>query len=492
MYLQPDGRNQETDVVVIGTGPGGLSAVGAAVEAGAQVVAIEAQDKIGGNGLLSTGFVAFVNSAQQRVQGLQDSVAIFMKDCRKIIDDNSEHYGIVWDEKLTRVYAERSAEMYDVLTARGVKFTRLIKRPSVCTVDRVAAAEDTKMFPAAFEQDFAGPNVTTYVSCTAQRLLFEGGVVTGVQIQPRDGSPPFTVRARKGVILATGGFGANPALRRRYQPDIEVMDAYVGLATCRGDGHLLGQAIGGDLINMTMIPEVVVIASYTTASAIAVNVDGRRFHDEAGPYPASVAALKQQKGRKGYYIWDDKTQQSEKHYIDQMLGPTISGQTLEELAAKIGVPPDALESEVGSWNGFLATGQEKEPSTGRVQYAADRRPIEQEPFWAKPMIRGIGVTYGGFVTTTDMQVVDIFGKAIPGLFAVGDCAGGMAPIGEMGGTHLGGGFVFGRIAGLAAAKGENVKPHTRATFGQFLDKTGKTEMRNPIVSISADQIVAPR
>lgn len=491
MYVKSDGKDEETDVLVIGTGPGGLSAVGSAVEAGAKVVAIEAHDQIGGNGVLSTGWVAFMNSSQQWAQGLQDSVDIFMSDCKKLVDDCSERYGVIWDETLTRLYAERSGEMYDILTARGVKFTRLIKRPLTCTVERMAAVENTEMFPAAFENEFAGPHVRTYVSCVAERLLFEHGVVKGALVQPRDCAPSFIVRARKGVILATGGYGANPGLRRHYQPDIEFMDAYAGLPTCRGDGHLLGQAIGGDLINTAMIPELVVIPSHTAESAIAVNVDGNRFHDETGPYAHRVTALKQQKGRKGYYIWDNATQNKERHYIDQMPGETVSGETLEELAAKIQVPAEALKREVKEWNEFLASGRVKEHSTGRVQYAADRRLMDEGPFWAKPMILGISLSCGGFVTTTKMQVVNVFGKTIPGLFAVGDCAGGMTPTAEMGGTHLGGGFVFGRIAGLAAVRGENAEPHTKATFGQFLNKNAKAETRNPIVNVSAAEI-APK
>lgn len=73
MYCQSDGKDLETDVVVIGTGPGGLSAVGSAVKAGAEVVAIEAHEQIGGNGVLSTGWVAFVDSKLQRDQGIQVS-----------------------------------------------------------------------------------------------------------------------------------------------------------------------------------------------------------------------------------------------------------------------------------------------------------------------------------------------------------------------------------------------------------------------------------
>ena len=79
MYISPDGKDQETDVIVIGTGPGGLASVGSAIAAGAEVVAIEAHDNIGGNCLLSTGWVAFVDTQMQRAQNIHDSVELFMK-----------------------------------------------------------------------------------------------------------------------------------------------------------------------------------------------------------------------------------------------------------------------------------------------------------------------------------------------------------------------------------------------------------------------------
>lgn len=167
MYVKPDGNDQDTDVIVVGTGPGGLASVGAAVEAGAQVVAIEAHENIGGNGLLSTGWVSFVNTSMQRAQNIEDSVDIFMEDCRKLVKESSAIYGLIWDEKLTRIYAERSAEMYEILTKRGVVFDRLIKRPLQTSVDRLAAVQSTSMFPAAFESDFAGPHVKTYLKCSA-------------------------------------------------------------------------------------------------------------------------------------------------------------------------------------------------------------------------------------------------------------------------------------------------------------------------------------
>ena len=486
MYISSDGKDQVTDVIVIGTGPGGLSSVGSAVAAGAEVVAIEAHDNIGGNGLLSTGWVAFVDTPMQRAQNIHDSVELFMKDCGKLVDESGRIYGLVWDEKITRIFAENSAEMYSILTARGVKFDRLIKRPLQTSVDRLAAVADTKMFPAAFERDFAGPHVKTYLQCSAQRLIVEDGAVKGVQVQHRDGGVNFTVRARKGVILATGGYQANPSLRRHFQPDKTVMGIYPGLSTCRGDGHLLGQALGGDLINMTMIPPIVAVPSHVTESAIAVNSSGRRFHDEAGPYLDRVKALEKQHQQSGFYVFDDKTFANKRFYVDPMPGERISANTLGELGAKIGVPADALQRSVQDWNSFLASGEEREKATGRVQFAPDRRGITEAPFFASPMAAGISLTVGGFVTTETMQVVNIFGEVVPGLFAVGDCAGGLTPTAEMGGTHLGGGFVLGWVAGSAAATGKTSLPHTRPTFGQFIDK--EEQIAGPIINVTAAQV----
>jgi fumarate reductase flavoprotein subunit len=488
MYLQPTAADLTTEVVVIGTGPGGLSAVGSAIAHGAQVVAIESHDNIGGNGLLSTGWVAFVDSALQRSLGIRDSVDLFMKDCKRLLDQTHHLYGLTWDQELTRFYAEQSSKMYDELMSRGVKFTRLIKRPLQTSVDRLAAVGDTKMFPAAFERDFSGPNCKTFLCCSAQRLLTDSaGAVIGVIVQPRDNQPSFTVYARKGVILAAGGYGANLALRRHFQPDTSDVTIYSGLHTCRGDGQLIGQAVGGDLINMTMIPPIVAVPSHLTEEAIAVNLSGHRFHDEAGPYYDRVYALRQQPQKTGHYIFDSETYAAKTRYVDPMAGPLTQAPTLASLAQKLGISAAAVESSVGKWNDFLTSGAATDPATGRVQFAPSRRPIAQAPFYSKRMVEGVSLTCGGFVTTISMQVVDVWGKAIPGLFAVGDCAGGLTPTAEMGGTHLGGGFVLGWEAGRAAAKGEYTEPHTAAVFGQAVEKNKGVDMSMPIISVDVQQ-----
>jgi predicted oxidoreductase len=129
VYIKPDGEDVHTGMVVVGTSPRGLSAIGSAVKSGAQVVTIEALDWIGGNGVLPTGWIAFVNSKLQRDQGIRKSPELFMKGREKLLATTSTLYPIIWDKKLTQLYAKRSSEMYDILKDRGVRFTRLIKPP---------------------------------------------------------------------------------------------------------------------------------------------------------------------------------------------------------------------------------------------------------------------------------------------------------------------------------------------------------------------------
>lgn len=164
----------------------------------------------------------------------------------------------------------------------------------------------------------------------------------------------------------------------------------------------------------------------------------------------------------------------------------IQAATLAQLAAKINVPPSALEASVCEWNQFLASGACKDPVTGRVDFATNRRPIAEAPFYSSRMVPGISLTAGGFITTTSMQVVDVYGEPVPGLFAAGDCAGGFTPTAEMGGTHLGGGFVLGRVAGLAAAgKTDLARPHMETAFGRCLPSIleGRLERRLPIIDM---------
>ena len=441
------------DVVVLGTGPAGMAAVSAAAAEHAEVVAVEPMSHIGGNAVWSTGYLAFVGSQMQADQGIADDVETFVRDARHMVDLAEDHFGVIWDEDIVRLFATESAQTYRILTERGVRFSRFIPRPTQHTVDRMAAIEDTWMLARAYRPDFELPNVTALYGHLGQRLVVEDGRVTGVVVAPADGGAGFTVTARRAVVLAAGGYQSNPLLRQRYQPGFVARAPYLGIDTCRGDGHLMGQAVGGDLVNMTFVPPLVIVSSSVVEDAIAVNAAGLRFHDEAGPYEERVERMHAQPQRRAHYVMDAVVAREKATLLSQMPEPAVAADTLAELAALIGVPADALAATVGRWNAFLATDATVDPEFGRVVLPPGRRTCSTGPFTAVPMVEGVNFCSGGFTTTTDMQVVDVFGAPIPGLFAAGDCAGGLNAVADLGGIHISGGLTLGRVAGRSAARG---------------------------------------
>lgn len=486
--FQPDEPGKlVADVVVLGTGPAGMAAVAAAAGTGVDVLAVEALDAIGGNAVWSTGYMAFVGSRMQLEQGIRDDVDRFVEDAARMVAEAGEVFGLTWDESLVRLYAQESARTYDILTARGVAYSRFIPRPLQHSVDRMLATVDTWAFQRAFQPDFERLNVRTLFSTTATRLLSDArGRVIGVRAVTADGTP-LELTARRGVVLATGGYQANPELRQRYQPHYLATGPYLGVGTCRGDGHLMGQAVGGDLVNMTHVPPLVMVSSSLVEDAIAVNVAGRRFHDEAGPYEGRVAALLQQPGRRGWYVFDDTVAQEKGQLVAQMPQPGVAAGSLAELAAAIEVPAEALRDTVARWNTFLDGGQVRDPDTGRVVMPPGRRACVTPPFTAVPMVVGVNFVSGGFRVTGDLQVIDVFGDPIAGLYAAGDTLGGLAATADLGGTRIAAGFTLGRLAGRSAAEGRHDTLRRHSVQGASLPSQLETRLALVHVDGPADR-----
>ena len=464
---------REVDVIVAGTGPAGMAAVTACARAGVEVAAIEPLDTIGGNAVWSTGYLAFVNSEAQKDAGVSDSIERYLSDAAHMVELLGDRFGVIWDRELTRLFAEESSNTYDFLVSHGVRFSRFIPRPRQHTVDRMLAIEDTWMLKRAHEQFFAMPNVHTFFGHFGERLIMDGGRVVGMRVAPWSARESgeveaFEIRARKGVVLACGGYQSNPAMRLRYQPGYVANGPYLGVGTCRGDAHIMGAAVGGDLINMTAVPPLVIVSSAFVEDSIAVNRAGQRFTDEAGPYEERVDAVNAQPERWGHFIFDNETMQRKPQLAAQMPQECVSAPTLRDLAGVIGCDPDGLEASVAQWNAFLASGAESDPATGRVIVPEERRQIKQGPFWSSRMVVGINFVCGGFNTTLDMQVVNAFGEPIPGLWAAGDAAGGMNVTSDLGGVHIAGGLTLGRIAGQSAAAGKQSAPKQFKLRGEGL------------------------
>jgi len=169
-----------------------------------------------------------------------------------------------------------------------------------------------------------------------------------------------------------------------------------------------------------------------------------------------------------HYIFDNVTFVRKAALLQQMPKRSVSALTLHQLAQRIGAAPDELAASVAEWNAFLASDGEKEAEFGRVVLPEERRPIVEGPFHAVEMVIGSNFVAGGMRVSTAMQVVDVFGEAIPGLYAAGDSVGGLNPTAELGGMRLAGGFTLGRIAGVAAAENRSGEISGPALQGAFL------------------------
>jgi fumarate reductase flavoprotein subunit len=145
----------------------------------------------------------------------------------------------------------------------------------------------------------------------------------------------------------------------------------------------------------------------------------------------------------GYNNWG----QTADELVEQ--GYAFQADTLEELAAQIGVPADALVETVNNYNSYYDAGVDKE--FGKELMKAR---IDTPPFYASPRVPTVHHTMGGIKINTEAQVIGIDGEVIPGLYAAGEVTGGIHGTNRLGGNAIADIIIFGRIAGANAAQGK--------------------------------------
>ncbi len=330
-------------------------------------------------------------------------------------------------------------------------------------------------------------------------LHLEDGVVRGVYVRasaaagPAASTEPRLIRARRGVILATGGFEHNEQMRVKYQRAPINTEWTVGAKANTGDGILAGEKVGAALDTMEdawwgpTVPLVgapwFALSERNSPGSIIVNMSGDRFMNESMPYVAAVHHMYGGKHGQGpgpgenIPAWLVFDQRYRDRYIFAGLNPgqrlpqkwldsgvIVSADTLGKLAGKIGVPADRLQATVQRFNGFARTGVDKDYHRGESAY--DRyygdptnKPnpnlgeISDPPYYAAKLVPGDLGTKGGIRT-------DVYGRAlrddnsvIAGLYAAGNVS---APV--MGHTYPGPGgtigpaMTFGYLAALHLAR----------------------------------------
>jgi succinate dehydrogenase/fumarate reductase flavoprotein subunit len=335
--------------------------------------------------------------------------------------------------------------------------------------------------------------VVLWPGAPARRLIRQNERVSGAEVVTAKGT--VRIHARRGVVLATGGFPHDKARRQALFPRTPTGEEHLPLppASCSGDGLRLGESVGAVVADDLASPAAwcpVSQVPYRQGSPghfphiidrgkpgiVGVLANGERFVNEAdGYYDYAKAMVEHAPGPEvvSWLVCDHAFQRRYGLGIARPfpfpVGPSVrsgylkTGATLGELAGKCGIDPIGLERTLAEWNRHAALGEDPQFGRGRSLYnrkQGDPRhspnpcvaPLNTPPFYAVEVRPGSFGTFAGLKTDASARVLDADGLPIPGLYAAGaDMASIMGGFYPAGGINLGPAMTFGYIAGRHAA-----------------------------------------
>lgn len=531
--------DHETDVVVLGSGGAGLAAALSAAVDGAAVEVYEKAPTVGGTTAVSGGIVwipAHDRAADELT--VEDALAYLRAQSLGVMDDELVETFVHTGPRMLEFVEAHSGLRFSVaegfpdykpelpggrpgggrsLSAAPFDLARLGPWR-----DRITAfpadfsnvgidAETRARIHASVDETLEDPcvagtaliagllrglldaGVTPQTDSRAVELIADDGRIAGVRIEQRD--KEIRVRARRAVILGTGGFEWDRALVEAFLRG--PMRGPVSPPNNTGDGLRMAMAHGADLANMGeawWVPIVQIPGDTidghprsrsvrlerTRPRSIIVNRAGRRFVNEAGEYNSMAGAFQYLDPRHGYVndpawiVFDSLHLKKYGFLAVEPDGPApdwfAKSADLSELGEKTGIDAEGLARTLAEWNHNVA--EERDPEFGRGASAYDGYwgdpnaptpalqtlgPIDTAPYYAVPVGIGAMGTKGGPRTDRDGRVLHVSGSPIPGLFAAGNAMAGATgkAYGGAGGT-LGPAMVFGVRAGHAAATGESL------------------------------------
>lgn len=530
----------EVDVVVLGSGCAGMMAALAAADAGATVSLHEKADVLGGTTALSSGVAWLPANRYQAEHGVEDSIEdgrayLTALSNGMILPEFTEAFlstvdpMLQWTEQRTPLrmrlvpgYPDyhpefpggkpgggRSTEpdLFSFLELGewadrflGVRRSMYVGETPVgggtgFLSPEVEQKRATKQLEGlgrgmlgALLKGLLDHGVEVHTSSRATELVVEDGSVVGARFEGG-----AEVRARRGVVIATGGFERDPELVRDFLRG--PLHHPPGAPTNTGDGLRMAMKVGARLgvmreawwVPVVTIPGFdgehyaghgvqLVHRERTLPRTIMVNDQGRRFTNEAANYNALGGAFHEFHPTRFRYENEPAWVVFDQGFADQYGGYGFQAgdpvpdwidraDTVAELADQLGLPADELTATVERWNELCELGRDLDHGRGDSAYDAwcgDRRhyptpmatlgPLDQPSFYASPVHSSALGTKGGPRTTVDCEVLDVDDEVIDGLYAVGNAMA--APTGMVyggaGGT-LGPAMVFGYRCGRAIA-----------------------------------------
>lgn len=458
----------EADVVVVGLGCAGASAAVEAAESGAEVLVLEAAAMGGGTSAMSGGIIYMGGGTPvQKACGFDDTPeameAFLMAAC-----------GPGADAAKVEAFCRGSVELFGWLVDHGVPFENRYhpehdREPhdesGLCYSGGEDAWPFTEVAPPAPRghhpafADAAGgflmQKLIAAVDACGARVVYEAvaeqlvvdaqGTVVGLRADV-DGVDTL-VRARRGVVLASGGFTFNPSMVKLHCPAVSLVNVPIGTPFDDGAAIRMAQGLGAATEGMgNMEVGIPLTPPRGLVRGILVNGEGRRFMNE-DTYAGRIGkeSLLHQGGEM-YFVHSDDT------FEVNVVGYTARwvAESPAELETEIGLPPGSLQETLERYNEHARNGEDPEH--------------HKAPEWVIPLNPPYGVvdmgvenslyasfTLGGLQTDPDSRVLDGSGTPIAGLCAAGRTTAGIAGAGYVSGISLGDGIYFGRRAGRTAA-----------------------------------------
>lgn len=466
-------RTYQADVVVIGGGGAGLASAISSMQAGAKkVIVIEKLGYVGGSTNVSEGALNAVDDQRQKAQGIKDSYETFYETTMHGGHDKG-------DPTLVRFLTSHSMDAVNWLESLGVKFNDHIGAATGSLGQRshYPATPYGNTYIRTFEKVIADSNgkIQVLLDTPAVKLIQnKSGRVVGV-VGNNFGSK-VTVMAKDGVIIATGGFGANVAYRQKGNTGVWKnikLDNSIGCTNiqkaAQGQGLFLAQKVGAKLIGLSDIqihpcgtPGTGLMENIRTSgrNRIFVNSDGNRFVNEGAARDVLANAIFQQKGRT-YWIVVNKLRYPTPDFKDRMgasirnmeaLGAVVEAPTLDELAKKTGMNAENLKKAIADYNAVVS-GKAKD-KLGFVANNKDDKQMTEGPWYACRKVPTVHHTMGGIKINVKSQVINTKGKVIPGLYAVGEVTGGIHGSNRLGGNAIADIMTFGHAVGPHIVQGK--------------------------------------
>ncbi|WP_099092690.1 FAD-dependent tricarballylate dehydrogenase TcuA [Corynebacterium crudilactis] len=486
--------SHSADVVVVGGGNAGFTAALAAATRGRKVILLERglEEMAGGNSFYTAGATRIPHDG---LEDLQDFIEYDERHANTVVPPYSaEEYTADLvkvtegknDPALTEVLVKEAAPTLRWLKNLGLKYRLMYERQAYERPDgsflfwgglHVGNVGGGEGLIADHTRVALENGIDIRYGHRAAELITEEGRVVGVRGTNTDGD--FELRAES-VIMTAGGYESNPQWREEHLGAGWENAKVRGTPYNQGDmikaALEIGAAKGGDFSTCHSVQWDAFTPNNESNRELTnrltrqsyflgaiVNKNGERFLDEGADFRNYTYAkygkeILKQPDSIAYQIFDATLRPMLRTEEYDMPGISVQqADTIEELAEKINIDPQALASTISDYNtkvdrsvDFDPTVKDGKSSSTTPVKSNWASPLENGPFYAYAVTCGITFTFGGVKTDTEGRVLDADGKHIEGLYAAGEMLGGLFSTNYPGGSGLAAGCVFGRRAGAIA------------------------------------------